>query len=190
MNQLTNTMEFIAGLRGVRFFLPIGLSVLACAGLTSCSAMEAKPCCAEAPSWVTVLGYGTKSRYRHLPDSEQALLAMRDAKEDAFRNLLERAGVISVKYVSRLDQSKARGPEKTSAFSIESSGKLQGVRLAHLVPVDRDIYEAKLEADLNSVLVQGFVGPDLILREEEGIPAEVGPAATRGKPAPYRYLAE
>lgn len=115
-------------------------------------AQPIKQCCTQEEEMkVTVMGYGSRSKYRSLPDSEQIIHAMRDAREDAYRNLIERAGGVRVKYASIQEKSNKKAPETRSVMTVESSGSIQRIRLIHMIPVNEDLYEAKIEADLNSV---------------------------------------
>lgn len=112
------------------------------------------PCCLNNNSLeVTVLGYGTKAKYKNLSESEQILMAMRDAKEDAYRNLLERVGVVSLNYTSKQATKKGHSIENNKNLTFNVAGKLQGVRLIHLIPLEHGIYEAKLQVDLDSALM-------------------------------------
>ena len=76
---------------------------------------------------------------------------MRDAKEDAYRNLLERVGSVSLKYASRQQGGGEQSTQNKMAMTVETSGSVKGVRLIHLIPVDELMYEAKLEANLDTV---------------------------------------
>ncbi len=152
--------------------------------------MASKPCCAEEPRLVTVLGYGSRAKYSKLSESDQKIMAMRDAKEDAFRNLLERFGVVSIKYSSRQELLSSEGIGKSSLLEIESSGKLQGVRLLQLIPVGDDMYEAKLEVDLNYFSVSNTASPGKNLQTNPINHANIINNSAEAGATPYRYISE
>lgn len=167
--------------------------LLAPALMSGCStgvAPMATPCCVEEPKLVTILGYGSRAKYAKLSESDQKIMAMRDAKEDAFRNLLERFGAVSIKYSSRQELVSSEGIGKTSLLEIESSGKVQGVRLLQLIPVGTDMYEAKLEVDLNSFVVTNSAGPGHGLQPHQINHGNVFNDRSESGMTPYRYLAE
>lgn len=167
--------------------------VLAPALISGCStgaAPTAQACCAEEPKLVTVLGYGSRAKYAKLSESDQKIMAMRDAKEDAFRNLLERFGAVSIKYSSRQELVSSEGIGKTSLLEIESSGKVQGVRLLQLIPVGTDMYEAKLEVDLNYFSVTNAAVPGQRVQLQQINHGNVLNDRSETGTTPYRYLSE
>ena len=130
------------------------LIAASCFTLSACASFTGKSSCEpEEQNMVTVLGYGTKAKYKNQADSEQIILAMRDAKEDAYRNLMERVGSVSLKYTSRQETKKDRGFDGSMVITFETSGRMRGARLIHLTPIGNDMYEAKLEANLSSALI-------------------------------------
>lgn len=167
--------------------------VVAPALMSGCStgpAPTATPCCVEEPKLVTILGYGSRSKYAKLSESDQKIMAMRDAKEDAFRNLLERFGAVSIKYSSRQELVSSEGIGKTSLLEIESSGKVQGVRLLQLIPVGTDMYEAKLEVDLNFFSVTNAAAPGQRVQLQQINHGNVFNDRSETGATPYRYLSE
>ena len=139
---------------------------------------------------MTVLGYGSRAKYAKLSESDQKIMAMRDAKEDAFRNLLERFGAVSIKYSSRQELVSSEGIGKTSLLEIESSGKVQGVRLLQLIPVGTDMYEAKLEVDLNYFSVTNAAVPGQRVQLQQINHGNVLNDRSETGTTPYRYLSE
>ena len=165
-------------------------SILLIMVLSACASPRYNTCCHEEPNLVTILGYGTRAKYKNLSESEQTILAMRDAKEDAFRNLIDRAGVISIKYSTKKELTHDNKTIKSSAMAIDSSGKVQGVRLIHLVPIGADMYEAKIEADLNSVLISNHTDQSLTTASKEiGTATTITPDSNSSS-IHYRYILE
>ncbi len=75
-------------------------------------------------------------------------------------------------------------------MAIDSSGKVQGVRLIHLVPIGADMYEAKVEADLNSVLISNHTDQSLTTASKEiGTATTITPDSNSSS-IHYRYILE
>jgi hypothetical protein len=138
-------------IKSLAIILKYSLACFAILQIQACSLPMRQACCSDdhQEKLISVMGYAAKSQYKNLSESERILRAMQDAKENAYRNMLERIGEISVHYAASERKINAKDGEKDSALIINIAGSLQGVRLIHLIPLNDDIFEAKVEINLN-----------------------------------------
>ncbi len=97
------------------------------------------------PDKIVAVGYGTISQFKNHPKSQQRLLAMRAARLDAYRNLVEEF------YGTRI-----KGHTSVKDMSIESDSYrsyfdsvIRGISLLSITPKGNDVYEAEVELILS-----------------------------------------
>jgi len=109
---------------------------------------------------IEAVGYGTISQFKNHPKAQQQLLAMRAARLDAYRNLVEEFYGIRIKGHSSVKDMTIQSDSYRSYFD----AIIRGISLLSITPKGNDIYEAEVELVLSGDISDCLASPtDLCL---------------------------
>ncbi len=97
------------------------------------------------PQKITAVGYATLSQFKNYPKAQQRLLAMRAAKLDAYRSIVEQLYGTRLKGNTTIRDMVIENDSYRAYFD----AVVRGVHLLSITPKGNDIYEAEVELILS-----------------------------------------
>lgn len=97
---------------------------------------------------IEAVGYGTISQFKNYPKAQQRLLAMRAARLDAYRNIVEEFYGTRIKGQTTVRDMVIENDSYRSYFD----AVVKGIHLITITPKGDDIYEAEVELTISNTM--------------------------------------